>query len=92
MEKAAAFLTSKGMKMTVTSWQPAKVVRVNGVDALRTTYTRRMNDAPPVLVNMFMIQNNDRMHRITVSYRVAETEKWARDLDKVADTFKFVKR
>lgn len=92
MQQAAALSTSKGMKMTILSWQPAKIVRVNGVDALRITYTRSMNNAPPVLVNMYMIQNNDCTHRITISYRVAERSLWATDLGKVIDTFKFKKR
>lgn len=92
IQNAAALYTSKGMKMTITSWEPVKIVRVNGVDALRTTYTRRINDSPPVIVNMFMIPNNDCMHKITVSYRLAEKDRWATDLSKVPDTFKFVKR
>ncbi len=92
MKQTAALSTAKGMKMKLLSWQPAKIVNVNGATALRTTYTRSMNDAPPVLVNMYMIQNNDRMHTITISYRVAEKNIWAADLGKVINTFKFKKR
>ena len=92
--QAAAIATSKDIKMnmTILSWQPAKIIRVNGVDALRIAYTRSMNDAPPVLVYMYMIQNNDRLHRITISYRVSEKTMWAADLGKVIATFKFKKR
>jgi len=32
--------------MTILSWQGVKITRVNGVDALLTTYTRSINDAP----------------------------------------------
>ena len=92
IQQGAALSTSTGMKMTILSWQPAKIVRINGVDAFRTTYTRSMNDAPPVMVNMYMIQNNDCMHTITISYRVAEKGMWATDLGKVIDTFRFKKR
>jgi hypothetical protein len=90
--QAAVLSTSKGMKMVVLCWRPAKLVRVNGVDAIMTTYSRSMNDAPPVLVRMYMIQNNDYLHTITISYREEERELWSDDLGKVVHTFKFVKR
>jgi len=91
-QQEAARSTSKGMKMTILSWQPVKIVRVNGVNAILTTYTRSMNDAPPALVKIYEIQNNDVLHRITISYRESEKALWADDLDKVVDTFKFKKR
>jgi len=92
MHQAAAQSTLKGMKMTILSWQPAKVVRVNGVDALVITYTRSMNDVPSALVRMYMIQNNDAMHEITISYSESEKNLWGEDLNKVIETFKFKKR
>jgi len=92
IQQAAALSTSKGMKMTILSWQPTKIVRVNGVDALLTTYTRSMNDAPSALVRMYKIQNNDCLHTITISYREAESDHWAEDFGKVIGTFKFSKR
>lgn len=92
LQQGAALSTSKGMKMTILSWQGAKISRVNGVDALLTTYTRSMNDAPAALVRMYMIQNNDCLHTITISYREAESALWAEDLGKVIGTFKFKKR
>ena len=92
LQQGAALSTSKGMKMTILSWQGAKIARVNGVDALLTTYTRSMNDAPPVLVRMYKIQNNDCLHTITISYRESESNLWAADLGKVIGTFKFKKR
>jgi hypothetical protein len=83
---------SKDIKMTVLSWQPSKIIRVNGVHALLITYTRSVNDAPPVLVRMYMIQNDDALHKISISYRESEKHLWAADLNKVIDTFKFEKR
>ena len=91
-QQAAALLTSKGTKVTLLSWQPVKIVRVNGVDALLATNTRSVNDAPPALVRMYSIQNGDVMHKITISYRQSEKDIWATDLDKVIGTFKFKKR
>jgi hypothetical protein len=92
LEQQTAMLNAKGVKMTILSWQPFKITRVNGVDALVNTYTRSINDAPSVLVQVYRIQNNDVMHTITISYRESEKEIWADDLMRVINTFKFKKR
>jgi len=92
LEQLAAMWDAKGVKMTILSWQPIKITRVNGVDALVITYTRSLNDAPSVLVQVYRIQNNDVMHSIAISYRESEKEIWADDLGKVINTLKFEKR
>jgi len=92
LEQLAAMWDAKGVKMTILSWQPIKITRVNGVDALVITYTRSLNDAPSVLMQVYRIQNNDVMHSIAISYRESEKEIWADDLGKVINTFKFEKR
>lgn len=91
-EQHAAMWNAKGVKWTILSWQPVKITRVNGVNALVITYTRSINDAPSVLVRVYMIQNNDIMHSIAISYRESEKEIWADDLERVINTFKFEKR
>jgi hypothetical protein len=92
IQQAATMSTAKGMKMVLLSWQPVKIVRVNGIDTLKTTFSRSVNDGPPAVVSMYLVQNNDCMHRITISYRLSEKSLWARDLEKVIDTFSFKKR
>lgn len=92
IQQSATQSAAKGMKLEILSWQPTKIVRVNGIDALKTSYSRSMNNGPPTVVNIYMIQNNDYMHRITISYRLAEKSLWATDLMKVINTFKFKKR
>ncbi len=91
-QKAVAFTKAKGFRSKLLSWQPAEIVRVNGVYALKTTYSRSLKDAPPVIVNRYMIQNNDCTHIITISYRISEKAIWEADLSKVINTFKFKKR
>jgi hypothetical protein len=91
-EQMAATMASKGMKMTILSWEPAKVVRVNDTDAILMAYKRSVNDAPPVVVNVYMIFNNDHLHNVAISYRESEKDIWAKDLHKVLGTFKFEKR
>jgi len=92
LEQQAAMWNAKGVKMTILSWKPAKITHVNGVYALINTYTRSINDAPSVLVQVYWIQNNDVMHTITISYRESEKDIWADDLGRVINTFKFEKR
>lgn len=92
VHQVATSLTSKGIKTIILSWQPIKIVRVNGVDALLATYTRSVNDLPPTLVRTYSIQNNDVIHHITISYSESEKKLWADDLGKVINTFKFKKR
>ena len=92
VEQETAILNAKGIKRTILSWQPAKITRVNGVDVLVISHTRSINDAPSVLVQVYMIQNNDFMHLIAISYRESEKDIWADDLGKVINTFKFEKR
>jgi len=91
-DQLAAIWDTNGVKMTILSWQSAKIISINGVDVLMWTYTRSMDDAPPVLVQMYIIQNNDLMHSIAISYRESEKDIWADDLGKVINTFKFKKR
>lgn len=93
VEQQAAILDAKGVKLTILSRQPLKITCINGVDALVSTYTRSVNDTPSVLVQVYMmIQNNDVMHTIAISYRESEKDIWANDLGKVINTFKFEKR
>jgi len=80
------------MNMKLLSWTPVSIVQINGVSMIKLQYTRTVNNAPAALVNLFVVQNNDRMHWITVSYRQVDANLWKNDLDKVIYTFKFNRR
>lgn len=83
-------ITAKGkMLMKIVSWFPMELVEINGVSMIHLKYTRTINNGPEALVNMYIVQNDDRMHRITISYRMQNTELYEYDLAKVIDTFKF---
>lgn len=89
---AANLVDSKGLRFSILSWEPLRIVRGDEFDAILTEYTRKMNDSQAVLVRKYTIQNNDAMHRITISYTEAEKDQWAEDLNKVINTFKFTDR
>lgn len=77
------------MSIKLLSWTPLKIVQINGISMIKLQYTRSINDGQSALVNLFLVQNNDRMHRIAVSYRQSDANLWKNDLDKVIYTFKF---
>lgn len=93
MEESFSKINSTGtMTMKLLSWTPVSIVQINGISMIKLQYTRTVNNAPAALVNLFVVQNNDRMHRITVSYRQVDANLWKNDLDKVIYTFKFNRR
>lgn len=86
-------INAKGkMIMKIVSWFPLELVEINGISMVHLKYTRTVNNGPEALVNMYIVQNDDRMHRITISYRVKNTQLYRDDLAKVIDTFQFYRR
>jgi len=74
-----------GIKMI--EWKDASFVSVNDVDALKISYTRQIKDNPLVLVEMYTFFNNDRMHRLTLSYRLNEADIWKNKLEDTLRSF-----
>jgi len=71
----------------ILEWHGVSIVTVNGVDSLKTSYTRQIDNNPPVLVSMYTFFNNDRYHRLTLSYRVSESEQYKNKLENVLRSF-----
>lgn len=93
METELKKISAKGkMKMELTSWYPIKLVEINGASMIHVKYIRTVNNGPEALVNMYIVQNYDRMHRITISYRISNSYLYKDDLGKVIYTFRFKKR
>lgn len=78
-------LSKTGINML--EWYEPLTVTVNGVDALKISYSRQLNNNPPVLVEIYEFYNNDRMHRLTLSYRVEESKIWKSLLEDVLRSF-----
>ncbi len=77
------------VKMKILSWQPVNIVNINGISMIHVNYTRSINGKPSVVVHIYTVQNNDRLHRIIISYRITEASIWKKDLDEVIYRFKF---
>jgi hypothetical protein len=85
-QKTTSDLTSIGH--TLIEWYPLKVKKVNGLPCIHVSYKRQLGTNPIVLVNYYIFQNNDRMHSLTLSYRVSETSIWKTDFDRILSSFR----
>jgi hypothetical protein len=59
----------------IIKWNSAKLVKINGVTALKLSYIRESVNSQnkPIVVEIYYhLQNNDRMHLLTVSYKQSE--------------------
>lgn len=60
----------------ILTWEPVKVININGVDCLYTNYKRQMSNNPVVTVYSFTFFNNQYIHTLSVSYRDSERSYW----------------
>ncbi len=81
-----------GGTFSLLSWEPTKVVNINGNDCLLTVYRRSVNNNSSAVVHAYVFFNNDRVHHVQISYREKDASLWKNDLDKLIYTFNFVKR
>ncbi len=55
------------------------------------TYIRQLESSTPVLVEVYRVQNNDRVHLISFSYRTKAETQWKPIMDKVLKSIKITK-
>ncbi len=85
-EKTTSDLNS--IHQNIIHWYPIKMEKVNGMSCLHVSYQRRLNDNPIVLVNTYIFLDHDRIHSLTLSYRINETDIWKDDLDTILKSFR----
>ena len=69
-------------------WYPLRVQKINGMPCIHVSYRRQLGSNPIVLVNYYIFQNNDRVHTLTLSYRVSEAVDWKNDFDRILTSFR----
>lgn len=69
-------------------WIPIKFGVVNGMSSIRIKFIRQLNNNPPVLVETYKFRKNDRLHSLTLSYRISETDFWEKDIKRTLSSFK----
>jgi curved DNA-binding protein CbpA len=86
--KASVIDSFKGTGLKLTEWLPINFEKINGMSCIRIGYIRQLNNNPTVMVNIFQFHNNDRMHKLTLSYRISETAYWKKDYEIILDSFR----
>lgn len=77
----------KGTPLKMIGWDGLSIVRIGGYSALKIAYRRRLNEQPPVVVNIYQFQNNDRRYNITLSYRECDENIWKTVLNETINSF-----
>ena len=78
----------KGTQLKLIDWYGCSFVIINGKQCLKVSYKRQLGSNPEVHVDLYRFQNNDRMHTLTISYRVSDTETVKPIFTKVFNSFK----
>lgn len=70
------------------AWHGSSITTINGCKAIKTSYLRQLNDNPPVYVEAYMFQNDDRMHQLILSYRQKDEKLWKPLYSQILNSFK----
>lgn len=79
-----------GSEMNLIDWYPIKFRKINGMSCMHISYNRQLNDSPKVLVDTYNFHNNDRLHSLTLAYRIRDAEFWKSDFEKILSSFKII--
>ncbi|SDD89940.1 hypothetical protein [Riemerella columbipharyngis] len=63
-------------------------VVVNRQACIKISYIRQLNDNPLVRVDYYLFENGNKMHKLAISYRLNESERWKSLLEKSVKSFK----
>jgi hypothetical protein len=78
----------QGTELKLREWIPLKAEKINGMSCIHISYIRQLNNNPSVLVNMYLFHNNDRIHKLTLSYRTTEEDYWKNDFENILKSFR----
>jgi curved DNA-binding protein CbpA len=77
-----------GTGLKLVSWFPLKIEKINGMSCIHISYTRQLGNNPEVFVDIYKFQNVDKMHSLTLSYRLNENDYWSSDFDIILKSFR----
>lgn len=74
-------------------WEGTEVVQLEGTQAIRFRYTAAVGPTSDrMAVNTYLVQNNDSIYYVTLSYLVEEQAKWVEDLTTAMGAIRFEHR
>jgi len=71
----------------ILEWNKATTTTLNGQNAIKYGYKRQIGSNKPVLVEVYMLQNNDRLHIVTFEYRLDDNN-WSTSFTSIKATVK----
>ncbi|MFT6443346.1 MAG: hypothetical protein ACJASM_002906 [Salibacteraceae bacterium] len=86
--KSQIIQSFQGTTLKLIEWYPTEIVELNNMTAIRMSYKRQLKDQPHVMVEIFRIQNNDRMHSLTISYRENEKSLWGTIIERTKSSYR----
>ena len=76
-----------GTELKLIEWYPTKLEKVNGMSCIHVNYKRQMGDKPFVIVHTYIFSNYNRVHKLTLSYRLTEQNYWLTDMNAALRSF-----
>lgn len=78
----------EGTSLKLVEWYNLKLEKVNGMSCIHVSYKRQVVNKPSVLVNIYIFPNYDRVHRLTLSYRLNEQDYWQPHIPAILKSFR----
>ncbi|MDR1346951.1 MAG: hypothetical protein LBJ63_00755 [Prevotellaceae bacterium] len=78
----------KQINIKIIEWYHLKIEVINGMSCIHISYQRQLKDNAFVLVQTYIFHNYDRMHSLTLSYRLSEENYWKSDFTKILNNFR----
>jgi len=86
--KSQIIQSFQGTALKLIEWYPTEIVELNNMSAIKISYRRQLKDQPHVMVEILRIQNYDRMHSLTLSYREKEKSFWKPIIEKTKASYR----
>ena len=77
-----------GTGIKIIEWYPLKLEKINMLSCIHVSYKRQLQDKPYVMVHVYYFLNHDRMHTLTLSYRLSEADYWKADHASILKSFR----
>lgn len=77
------------MDIKLIKWYPLEVVCINYKYCLKSSFDRQMQTNPVVHVDNYYFFNYDELLKLTLSFRIDESELWKSDFTKVLESIEF---
>jgi len=89
--KNQALKAFKNIPGSLIEWFPIQINEINGMPCIHINYVRQYKNNPNAMVDMYRFYNNNRIHYLTISYRLSEKDYWNSELTNTLNSFRITK-